>query len=488
MRDQPHTTRLIAVPCERKAKGTLAARSVAGLFVVLAVTGLGLSLPLHAKAPESRRWPGVGDRRNGDRRQSARSGRASPRAPAAAISDEELARAWPCFRGRGGSGISPYTNVPDDWDGPSGKNILWKSPIPLIGNSSPIIVAGRVFFTGGDQNKRLVYCYDAKDGKLLWQRDVPTTLEKGKGLELKDSMADAPGYAAGTMVTDGRYVAAIFANCDLAVYDLEGKLAWSKSFGVPDNPYGHAASLAIYKNLVLVPIDQASPEAALSKLRAFDIATGRLVWEQVRPVPSSWDTPIVIHAGGRDQVVTAASRWIIAYDPATGKELWRVKGSQCDVAPSPVSRGDLVIAAGNDSSPVFAIRADGNGDVSATNVLWKAEDNTPDICSPLLTEEIVFLLNSEGTVTGYDVKKGDKLWEHDLPDFRCKSSPSLVGKQIFVFGESGKCWILAATRAGVTQVRQTDLGEGCVTCPAFQDGRMYVRGQKNLICIGQGKP
>ena len=306
-------------------------------------------------------------------------------------------------------------------------------------------------------------------GKLLWQRDVPSTPESRKPLKLNDDT----GYAACTMASDGRYVAAIFANGDLAAYDLDGKLAWSQSLGIPENPYGHAASLSIYKNLLLVPIDQATPKAARSKLRALDIATGHTVWEQTRAVPSSWTTPIVIRVAGRDQVVTAASPWIIAYDPADGKELWRVKGSQGDVAPSPVSAGNFVIAAANDSAPVLAIRADGSGDVTASHVLWKGEDNTPDICSPLATEEFVFLLTTEGMVTCYDAHKGEKLWEEDLNDFKCKSSPSLVGKQLYVFGEAGKCWILAPTRAGVKRVRQTDLGEGCVTCPAFQDGRMY---------------
>ena len=400
---------------------------------------------------------------------------------AAALSEEEMARAWPCFRGRGGLGISPYVNVPDDWDGPSGKNIVWKSPMPMPGNSSPIVVAGRIFITGADEKQRQMFCFDAKSGKLLWQREVPSTPESRKPIKLNDDT----GFAACTMASDGRYVAAIFANGDMAAYDLDGAFAWSKGFGIPDNPYGHAASLSVYKNLLLTPLDQATAKAGLSKLRALDIATGRTVWEQARPVPSSWTTPIIIRAAGRDQLVTAASPWVIAYDPADGKELWRVKGSQADVAPSPVAVGDVVITAGNDSSPVLAIRADGSGDVTTSRMLWKGEDNTPDICSPLATDEFVFLLTSEGMVTCYDVHKGEKLWEEDLGDFKCKASPSLVGKQLYIFGESGKCWILAPSRSGVKRVRQTDLGEGCVTCPAFQDGRMIVRGKKDLFCIGK---
>ena len=146
--------------------------------------------------------------------------------------------------------------MPDDWDGPSGKNIVWKSPVPLPGNSSPMVVAGRIFFTGADENQRQVFCYEAKTGKLLWQRDVPSTPESRKPVKLNDDT----GYAACTMASDGRYVAAIFANGDLAAYDLDGKLAWSQSLGIPDNPYGHAASLSIYKNLLLVPLDQATAQ------------------------------------------------------------------------------------------------------------------------------------------------------------------------------------------------------------------------------------
>jgi outer membrane protein assembly factor BamB len=175
---------------------------------------------------------------------------------------------------------------------------------------------------------------------------------------------------------------------------------------------------------------------------------------------------------------------VIAYDPADGKELWRVKTDAGDVAPSPVAVGDKVVAIVDDNSAFRVIRADGHGDVTETHVLWTGSDNTPAICSPVATEEFVFLLTSEGKLTCYDLQKGDKLWEEDLGDFQCKSSPSMVGKQVYLFGESGKCWILAPSRAGVKRVRQTDLGEGCVTSPSFQDGRMYVRGVKDLICIG----
>jgi outer membrane protein assembly factor BamB len=489
-----------------EAGWTPAARwTVGGLFVVLCAGGIGLALPAwEANREYAEQQLLAWNQRASSAEPSSANGapvgtagiakpaeglplpstaKPSPAAPVPQISAEELARAWPCFRGRGGSGISPFANVPDDWDGPSGKNILWKTPVPLSGNSSPVIVAGRVFLTAADDKQRQVYCFDAASGKMLWQADVPSTPESRKPMKSDEGLAS--GYSSCTMATDGRYVAAIFANGDLAAYDLNGKLAWSKSLGIPENPYGHAASLSIYKDLLLVPFDQASAKAQKSKLYAFDIASGRVAWEQPRAVPSSWTTPIVIHAASRDQLITAADPWVIAYNPANGKELWRVKTDHGDVAPSPVAAGEIVIATVNDSAPVTAIRANGSGDVTATHVLWKGEDNTPDICSPLATEEYVFLLSSEGKLTGYDTQKGEKLWEEDFGEFKCKSSPSMVGKQLFVFGEAGKCWIVVPSRTGVKRVRQTDLGEGCTTCPAFQDGRMFVRGTKNLFCIGK---
>ena len=252
-----------------EATWTPAARwTVAGLFVVLAATAVGLCLPLHAtraEKPDGQVAAAVsGETIPGMKAEEKTVPAAVPIKPAvsvpaqvAGISEEELARAWPCFRGRGGSGISPYSNVPDDWDGLSGKNIVWKSPVPLAGDSSPVVVAGRIFLTGADASQRQVFCYDANKGRLLWQRDVPSTPDSRKPMDVNGGILS--GYAACTMASDGRYVAAIFANGDLGAFDLDGKLAWSQSLGIPENPYGHAASLAIYKNLLLVPFDQASP-------------------------------------------------------------------------------------------------------------------------------------------------------------------------------------------------------------------------------------
>ena len=281
-------------------------------------------------------------------------------------------------------------------------------------------------------------------------------------------------------------MAAIFANGDLAAYDLNGKLAWSKSFGIPVNPYGHAASLTIYNDLLVVPFDQGEVKAKKSKLRA---------GHSQRPAGLGGGPPGEgllddAHRGtcGRPRSIDN-NRRPLGDRLQPGRRQGAVAGEAGPRGrgPSPVLAGDVVIAIVDDNSPFVAIRPDGSGDVTAKCVLWKGTDNMPAICSPLATAEFVFVLTSEGKLTCYDTKNGDKLWEEDLGEFNCKSSPAMVGKVLFLFGEDGKCWVLEPSRHGVKRVRQTKLGDGSVACPAFQDGRMYVRGKESLFCIGKAK-
>ena len=394
-------------------------------------------------------------------------------------SDKQWHANWPRFRGPDGLGVSAYTDVPGAWDGTSGKGIVWKTPVPLPGNNSPIVWGRRVFLSGADARRREVYCFDADNGKLLWQEAAPGTPQS---TATTPKVMDETGYAAPTTATDGQRVFAIFANGDLAALDFSGKLAWSKSLGIPENSYGHASSLAMYRHLLLVQFDQGSSSKTKSKLLAFESASGKLAWQVDRPMPNSWSTPIVIRHAERDQIITTADPWVIAYDAATGAEIWRAKCLRTDIGPSPTFAEGKVFAA-NDNCELSVIRADGRGDVTATGVLWKGEDGLPDTCSPLATKEFVFLLTSYGTLTCYDADKGGVLWSEDF-EVEFSASPSLVGDRVYLIGKSGKAWILQPTREKCARVGEADLGEECVTSPAFQQGRIYLRGKNNLFCIG----
>jgi len=402
-------------------------------------------------------------------------------APAAADfpSAEEIARQWPRFRGPAGLGVSAYTNVPPAWNGAGGEGILWKTPVPLPGENSPVVWGNRVFLTGATEEKREVYCFDAATGNLLWQKAVQTP--EGAAVEPPEVLEDA-GFAAPTAATDGRRTAAIFANGDIACFDYAGRQLWARNLGPIKNSYGYASSLHLYRGRVLVLLDQGTPAKPLSSLLALDGATGKTVWETQRPVPASWATPALIHTGEREELITAAKPWVISYDPATGTELWRAKILGGDVAPSPVGGGGMVVVA-NSPSQVAAIRWGGSGDVTASRRVWAAEDGLPDIVSPLTDGKLVWLFTTNGILTCYRVKDGTKAYEKEM-DVDVKSSPVLVGDRFYVVDEKGVTHILA-TGETFQELGQSPLGEAVRASPAFLDGRIYIRGAKHLYAIGK---
>lgn len=401
-------------------------------------------------------------------------------------SQEEIKKNWHRFRGPAGVGISAYTNVPSSWNGETGEGILWKTEVPLPGENSPVVWEDRVFLTGATEIEREVYCFDANSGKILWQRPVDNV--PGSPLEAPE-VSEGTGFAAPTPVTDGQRICALFANGDIVCFDFDGNRVWAKNLGLPENMYGYASSLAMYQNLVLVKYDQGtSGEDGLSKLIALDVLSGRTVWQTNRPVPNSWSSPIVIDTGKRtdetgtgEQIITCANPWVIAYEPSTGKELWRAECLGGDVAPSPVYAGGLVFAV-NAYSHLAAIRPDGQGNVTETHIVWTAEYDLPDICSPLSNGELIFIVTTDGFMTCYDAQTGSKVWEHDfMSSFH--SSPSLVGDNVYLMSQEGVMFVFAADRE-YKELGKAKLGESSNTCPAFMDGRIYIRGKKNLYCIG----
>jgi outer membrane protein assembly factor BamB len=394
--------------------------------------------------------------------------------------DGEISENWPRFRGPDGSGITALTDLPETWDAPSGKNLVWKTEIPLPGENSPVTWGERVFLTGATDKKREVYCFDSKTGTLLWKESVSTP--QSDRAEPPEVMEDT-GFAAPTAATDGRRIFASFANGDIAGFTADGNRLWARSLGTPENMYGHATSLTLWRNRVIVVFDQADADAAKSKILALDSTTGEPVWSTPRPVPNSWVSPILIKHENREQIITSADPWVIAYDPATGKELWKAECMKGDVATSPAYANGLIYVA-SDQSCVAAIKPDGTGKVTDSHILWKNDESgLPDICSMLCDGPRVYTLVF-GVFHAYDALTGKHLWEHDAGQ-KFQASPALVNGRIHLLTTDGVTIIGEASAEGFKETGRATLGEGTGATPAYSPGRIYMRGKKHLFCIGK---
>jgi outer membrane protein assembly factor BamB len=383
---------------------------------------------------------------------------------------EEIRKNWPGFRGPEGNGIAYHTDVPTGWDGKSNKNILWKIPIPLPGFNSPIVWGDKIFLSGADRKNQVVYCIDAGSGKILWQaevKDIPGAPDK------PPKTTDDTGYAAPTMTTDGQRVFAIFATGDIACFDFAGKPIWAKSLGVPGNHYGHSSSLITYQDLVLVQYDQKKG----GRLIALKTDTGILVYDKPRDVAISWASPIVVNTGTRTEVILNSNPFVISYDPRTGRELWRVECMSGEIAPSPAYADGMVFVV-NEYAVLAGIKL---GDKPV--VAWEYEDDLSEVSSPVAAKDFLIMGSSYGAVSCFNSKTGERYWIHDF-DRGFYSSPILVGDRVYLMDMNGVMQIFKAGKQ-FQLISACELGEKAVTIPAFSPGRIYIRGEKNLFCIGK---
>jgi outer membrane protein assembly factor BamB len=381
---------------------------------------------------------------------------------------EEQRENWPSFRGPGGIGIAGAENAPTFWDGKSGEGILWKASLPKPGLNSPILWQELLFLSGADEDGQEVYCFNRNTGELLWSRqinDIP-----GSPDVLPEVSPDT-GYAAPTMTTDGQRVFAIFPTGDIVCFDFEGNRVWAKNLGMPENHYGHASSLIMYKSRLLVQYD----DAAEPRLIALEAATGEPQGEIQREVATSWASPILVNTGSHHELILSATPYLTSYNPETGEELWRIECLMGEVGPSPSYAAGRVFAVNQ-----FAILA--AIDIEKGAILWEAYEDLPDASSPLATDRYLIVPTSYGVVTCFNAGTGEVLWTHEF-DNGFYSSPILVGDKVYLMDRSGVMHIFMATEE-FQLVEEAELGERSDSTPAFMDGLIYIRGIENLYCIG----
>lgn len=422
---------------------------------------------------------------------------------------------WPSFRGPHAGGVADGQNLPDQWDGEKGTGIKWKTRIPGLAHSSPVVWGNRVFVTtalsgkgsatfkpglygAGDASddksvhQWKVYCLDKKTGKIVWEQ----LAYEGVPLEKRHVKST---YASSTPATDGRYVVAFFGSQGLYAFDLKGKLVWKKDLGrldvgaydLPSYEWGTASSPIIYQDLVIVQCDTSKEDF----LMAVDIKTGKTVWKTDRDELPSWSTPTIYAGKERTELITNAPNFIRGYDPATGKELWRLGGSSKITAPTPIFAGDLIVIASGrrPEAPIFVIRAGASGDItldkeqtSNKNIAWSRQKIGSYMPTPLIYQGLLYVLKNDGILSCYELATGAEKYMQRIPHQGSGFSGSPVASdgKLYLPSEDGDIFIVKAG-AKFELLGKNSVGQLLMATPAISGGMMFVRAENDLFAIGR---
>jgi len=419
---------------------------------------------------------------------------------------------WPQWRGPQGAGISAEKNLPDDWG--ADKNIRWKTPLPGRGHSSPVVWGNRIFLTtnlegdvipgakavrhvrngeiwvhpdsvsGNRKHTLKVLCLDRDTGKILWEQIA----YEGKVL---DDRHRKNTYASGTPATDGKFVYVFFEAEGLYCYDFTGKLIWKTSVGnVSKVGMGPGTSPVLYDNLVILQCDLEDGGPDLSFISAVDKRTGKEVWRVKRDHRKTHATPLVVRGDGRTELVASGWESVVAYDPATGKELWRCDGVRGWAIPSPVAGHDMVfVSAGYPGKRAMGIKLGASGNLTGTkNLVWSYDKGTAYVTSPILYGDYLYLVSDKGILTCIDARTGAIQYEGGrvpVPATFSASAVAFDGK-LFLTSEDGDTFVIKAG-AKHEVLTTNSLGEPVYASPAISNGMLFIRGEKNLYCITRGE-
>ena len=386
-------------------------------------------------------------------------------------SDREINANFPSFRGPGGNGVSYHKNIPVKWNGSTGENVLWKVAVPKIGYNSPVIWGDKLFLSGADENASEVYCFNRHTGELIWTGPVNNI--PGSPATPPETTYDT-GLAAPSLTTDGERVYAIFANGDIIAFNKDGNRLWARNLGVPGNHYGHSSSLIQYKNVILVQYDQKKSPRVIG----LNALNGETLWETPRKVKTSWASPVLIMRNNNPEVVLVADPTVMAYNPVTGEEIWSISCMSGEVGPS-ICYDNGIVYAMNEYASLVAIKAG-----EAPGILWEGYDYLSDVPSPVIKNNLLFIPTSYGVLACFDATSGDLIWEQEF-DKGFYSSPVIVGDNVYLQDKNGIMHIFKVANE-YTVVGECPLGEKSVSTPAFADGRIYIRSDKNnLYCIAK---
>ncbi|MBL9166324.1 MAG: PQQ-like beta-propeller repeat protein [Verrucomicrobiales bacterium] len=397
---------------------------------------------------------------------------------------------WAQFRGAGGSGTTEAKGVPLSWG--DSTNLLWKTPLPGPGASSPIVIGNRIFltcFTGyavssrepGElsQLKRHLICLDPVDGKILWNTATPAELPE------QERIREDHGYASSTPAADAERIYAFYGKSGLLAFDHSGKQIWQAKVGDQLNGWGSATSPVLYRDWVIV---NASIES--ESVVAINKRDGKEIW-RAGGIKESWHAPLVVSLpDGKTELVLAMLKKVVGLNPDTGEQLWKADtGINWYMCPTPLAADGIIYSiGGRNPNGGLAIRGGGRGDVTGSHVLWKVNKGS-NVPSPLLHEgHLYFAHENLGVVYCVNARSGELVYEERLEPSpgQIYASPVLAEGRIYYTGRGGRTVTVAAQPKFQRLAESTlESGRGVFnSSPAFHGNRLLLRSNRNLYCIG----
>jgi outer membrane protein assembly factor BamB len=399
---------------------------------------------------------------------------------------------WTRFRGPNGQGISKATGLPVSWS--VEENIVWKTAIPGEGWSSPVVWNDHVFLTTATENGKNchVIAVDRKTGNILWNKMVFTQ-------EPDQFRHEFNSYATPTPATDGKSVFAVFSGGSFVALDFEGNVLWVNSDLNYYSKHGMGTSPILYGDLLLFAVNPSNRENPKglgwqtpwdkSYLLALDKATGKERWRGKRGLSRiAHSTPAIMQVNGKDQIISVAGDVIQGFDPADGRLIWSVTYSGEPCVPSTVIGDGLVYASMTNAAPILAVRADGQGDCTATHIVWEQKRNTPMISSYLYLKPCLYTASDNGTFTCLDAATGEFLWDIRLRSGALNPSPIYADGRIYVLSEQGTTTVLKPSgdpKQPAEIVATNQLEDLCRASIAVAGKQLIIRSSEWLWCIGK---
>ena len=423
-------------------------------------------------------------------------------------------RQWSGFRGYMSSGVLDKANLPESFDFNKRINIRWKTEIPGLGLSSPVIWGDKMFITTSvslSDNQGIktgiygdgmpvadssvhdwkVYCIDKNSGRTIWERTAYTGIPKIRR-HPKSTHANA------SIATNGSYAVAFFGSEGLYCYDFDGKLVWKKSFGVLKSvafdynaaEWEFASSPIIYNGVVIIQCDVLEN----SFLAAFDVKSGKELWKTKRDEYPGWCTPNIYKDGDKTRIAVNGFKHRGGYDFETGKEIWWMSGGGDVPIPTPVIGKDLVYfnSAHGPSSPIYAIKTNASGDLTSKQpgvfneyVKWSVPRGGSYIHTLLLYRDHLYNVNWNGTIICYDAATGKELYNAKLGTAKSFiASPVASDGKLYIIDEQGTVYIIQ-DGTSFKKLAEIPMNDVCLTAPSITDGMIYFRTQKYLFAVGK---